>query len=170
MVVVLVVDVVHVVVMDVGALEGLVALEVALTAPQDLRLLLGVDLDILSSASGIELVGSWSVGIGLVGVASGHESVITVGSGELSLTLLSDTWEESLTLHDSSDGKVVSGGGDHVGEGTTKLFDSSNFFPVILLSGWLLPALRGPSGFQVTDHLFKLVSRDTFFHELLLSP
>ena len=113
-VVVLVVDVVHVVVVDVGALEGLVALKVALTAPQDLGLSLGVDLDVLSSATSIELVGSWGERVGLVGVAGGHVSVIAVGSGELSLQVFSVTWEESLALH-NSDGEVVSGlGGHHV--------------------------------------------------------
>ena len=49
-VVVLVVDVVHVVVVDVGPLEGLVALEVALTAPENLLLALGVDSDGLAHA------------------------------------------------------------------------------------------------------------------------
>ncbi len=173
-VVVLVVDVVHVVVVDVGSLEGLVALEVALTAPQDLGLLLGVDLDILSLAARIELVGSWSVRIGLVGVAQGHESVIAVGSWELSHEF-SVTWEESLALHNSSDGSVVSGGDDHLVNfvgiselfNVTELLHSSDVSPVDLSSGGLLPALFG---FQIADHLFKLVSRDTLFHELLLFP
>ena len=60
-VVVLVVDVVHVVVVDVRALQGLVALKVALSAPQNLGLSLGVDSDGLAHAVGGELVVSWGV-------------------------------------------------------------------------------------------------------------
>jgi len=60
-VVVLVVDVVHVVVVDVGALQGLVALKVALSAPQNLGLSLGVDSDSLAHAVGVELVATWGV-------------------------------------------------------------------------------------------------------------
>jgi len=60
-VVVLVVDVVHVVVVDIRALQGLVALKVALSAPQNLLLSLGVDSDSLASAAGIEQVAAWGV-------------------------------------------------------------------------------------------------------------
>lgn len=60
-VVVLVVDVVHVVVVDVGALQGLVALKVALSAPQNLGLSLRVDSDGLALAAGVESVVSWGV-------------------------------------------------------------------------------------------------------------
>ena len=60
-VVVLVVDVVHVVVVDVRALQGLVALKVALSAPQNLRLSLRVDSDGLAHAAWVELVVSWGV-------------------------------------------------------------------------------------------------------------
>ncbi len=149
-------------------------------------------MDILSNAASIELVGSWSVGIGLVRVASGHVSVIAVGSGKLSLHVFNVTWEESLALHNSSDGKVVSGGADHLVVvawveglcvanhllfvGGSELFDvanlsdGSNVFPVELSSGWLVEAFVALSGFPVTDHLFKLVSRDTLLNELLISP
>ena len=65
-VVVVVVDVVHVVVVDVRALQGLVALEVALSAPKDTGLGIGVHLHVLANAVGIELVVTWSVGVGLV--------------------------------------------------------------------------------------------------------
>ena len=61
MVVVLVVDVVHVVVVDVRALQGLVALKVALSAPQNLGLSLGVDLNSLARTVGVELVVTWGV-------------------------------------------------------------------------------------------------------------
>ena len=166
-VVVLVVDVVHVVVVDVGALQGLVALEVALTAPQNLGLTLGVDGDSLSLAASIELVGSWGVGVGLEGVAGGDKGVIAVGTWDLSDLLLDEvgSWEEGLSL-DNADGKVVGGGVDHLtlseqfgaawvvdllvanhlvahgGElvDVADLSDGSNVLPVEVLAGWGGPA------------------------------
>ena len=121
----------------------------------------------------------------MVRVASGHVRVIAVGSGELSHEF-SVTWEESLALHNSSDGEVVSGGADHLVVvashllfvGGSELFDvanlsdGSNVFPVEVSSGWLFKVafVAALSGFPVTDHLFKLVGRDTFLNELFLSP
>ena len=65
-VVVVMVDVVHVVVVDVRALQGLVALEVTLSAPKDTGLDIGVHGHGLAHAVGVELVAAWSVGVGNV--------------------------------------------------------------------------------------------------------
>ena len=65
-VVVVMVDVVDVVVVDVRALQGLVALEVTLSAPQDAGLDIGVHGHILANAAGVEQVAAWSVGVGNV--------------------------------------------------------------------------------------------------------
>ena len=58
-----VVDVVHVVVMDVGPLEGLVALEVPLSTPQDVALSLWVDSHILTHAAEVIVLSTKGVGI-----------------------------------------------------------------------------------------------------------
>ena len=110
-VVVVLVDVVHVVVMDVGTLEGLVSLKVTLTAPQDTGLSLGVDSDGLTSAAGSECVGAWGVRVGDEGGAGLNEGVAAVGSWDLSKVALA--WQEALALNDANIG-VVGSGGDHL--------------------------------------------------------
>ena len=111
-VVVVLVDVVHVVVVDVGTLEGLVSLEVALTAPQDSGLSLGVDSHGLAGAVGIKLVASWGVGVGGVRVAELNEGIVTEGTWDGGNLALDHAWEEALTLNDADSGVVGSRGDD----------------------------------------------------------
>ena len=115
-IVVLVVDVMHVIVMDVGALERLVALQVALTAEKHLGLALWIDSHGLADAIRGELVSAWRVRIGHERVAWGDEGVSTVGSWDLSdafLEKLGGSWQEALTLNDT-DWQVVGSRSDHL--------------------------------------------------------
>ena len=115
-IVVLVVDVMHVIVMDVGALERLVALQVALTAEKHLGLAFWIDSHSLADAIRGELVSAWRVRIGHERVAWGDKGVGTVGTWDLSdalLEKLGGSWQEALTLNDT-DGQVVGSRSDHL--------------------------------------------------------
>ena len=115
-IVVLVVDVMHVIVMDVGALERLVALQVALTAEKHLGFALWIDSHGLADAIRSELVSAWNVRVGHKRVAWGDESISAVSSWDLSDSLLeklSGSWQEALTLNDT-DRQVVSSRSDHL--------------------------------------------------------